>query len=66
MKRRNLIPLLAGVTMVAFAVASAAEAATTINNSRSNTWKTKADCTKAGGKWEKGREGLGCYMPAKR
>jgi hypothetical protein len=38
-------------------------AATTVNGSKSNSFKTAADCTKAGGKWGKGREGLGCYLP---
>jgi hypothetical protein len=66
MKQRNLIALSAAVTMVAFAVASAAEAATTVKGTRSNgSEKTPADCTKAGGKWGKGNEGVGCYMPEK-
>jgi hypothetical protein len=38
-------------------------AATTANTSKSNNLKTPADCTKAGGKWWKGQEGLGCYLP---
>ena len=63
MIRRNLIWLLAGVMMVAFVVASTAEAATNLNSSRSNIYKTAADCTKAGGTWGKGRDGVGCYLP---
>ena len=65
MTRTNLIPLLAAAMMVAFAVASTAQAAINLNSSRSNIYKTAADCTKAGGKWQKGGEGLGCYLPAK-
>jgi hypothetical protein len=42
---------------------SALAASTTYNNSKSNNYKTAADCTKAGGKWWKGKEGLGCYLP---
>ncbi len=63
MKQRNLIALLAAVTMVAFGLASAAEAVTSLNSSRSNVYKTAPACTQAGGSWVKGREGLGCYMP---
>ena len=70
MKQRNLIALLAAVMLVAFGVVSAAEAADTIKSSKSNnsekSIKTAADCTKAGGKWIKGSEGLGCYLSAKR
>jgi hypothetical protein len=63
MTRTNLIPLLAAAMMVAFAVASTAQAAINLNSSRSNIYKTAADCTKAGGTWGKGRDGVGCYIP---
>ncbi len=64
MTQRNLIALLAAVTLAAFGLASAAEAAA-FNGSKSNSFKTAADCSKAGGKWGNYQEGLGCYMPVK-
>jgi hypothetical protein len=66
MTQRNLIPILAGVIAFTFGVVSSAEATKNLNSSRSNIYKTAADCTKAGGKWGKGQEGEGCYMPANR
>jgi hypothetical protein len=66
MLRHNLIPLLVSVMIVAFGVAGAAEASIALNSSRSNIYKTAANCTKAGGIWGNGRDGIGCYMPAKR
>ncbi len=54
------VPLLLAALLVAFAVGPAAAAA--VNGSKSNNLKTAADCTKAGGKWGEGREGLGCYV----
>lgn len=63
MKRSHLIPLLVGAMMVAFGVASSAQASMSLNSSRSNIYKTVADCKKAGGSWVKGGDGVGCYMP---
>ena len=42
---------------------ASAEASINLNSSRSNIYKTAADCTKAGGTWGKGRDGVGCYIP---
>ena len=61
MLRNFLVTLFSAAFLVAFA--AAADAATTINSSKSNSFRTKPDCVKAGGKWWKGREGLGCYLP---
>jgi hypothetical protein len=63
MTRRNLIPILATVMALAFGVVSSAEASINLNSSRSNIYKTAPDCTKAGGTWGKGRDGVGCYLP---
>jgi hypothetical protein len=61
MSRHALIATL----LVAFT--TGAEAIASLNTSRSNIYKTAADCKKAGGTWTNGRDGLGCYMPvAKR
>lgn len=56
-----LMPFLIVAFLVAFT--AGAEAAINLNSSRSNNYKTAADCTKAGGTWWKGRDGLGCYLP---
>ena len=62
MSKRNLVPLLAAGMMVTFGVVSAA-ASINLNSSKSNVYKTAADCAKAGGEWGKGRQGVGCYFP---
>jgi hypothetical protein len=62
MIKRNLVPLLAVGMMVTFSVVSAA-ASINLNSSKSNVYKTAADCSKAGGEWGKGRQGVGCYFP---
>ena len=73
MSRKFLILLLTALSLAASAMLAPATAqkpgdpktnATTVNASKSNTFKTPAECTKARGKWLNGPEGLGCYLPA--
>ena len=61
MSHNVLMPLLIAAFLVGFT--AGAEAATNLNSSRSNNYKTQADCKKAGGTWQNGRDGLGCYLP---
>jgi hypothetical protein len=62
MSHHALMPLLLAALLVAFT--TGAEAIESLNTSRSNIYKTSADCKKAGGSWTNGRDGLGCYLPA--
>ena len=58
MLRNFLMPLFSAAFLVASA--AAADAGITVNNSKSNTYRTKPDCVKGGGKWD----GKYCWVPA--
>jgi hypothetical protein len=61
MSHSVLMSFLMAALLVAFT--AGAEASINLNSSKSNIYKTAPDCSKAGGSWVKGSEGLGCYLP---
>ena len=61
MSRGFLMTLLAAAFLVAFA--AAAEAATNLNSSRSNNYRSEPDCVKAGGTWVPRKDGKNCTLP---